>query len=288
MEDKNSDSLSLDKTLKARLIVDMLTRIVVHYGFWFTEVRHQMGMDKALEVLEKATGKSVSIGLKRFSDVLGFELEDGLPKALVEMEEEKLETLIGAVAKNWLVNDGVWFQAVEFDNGMNDAKRCNDSCWAQFSPYEAFAIKKFLKLDDQCGLEGLKKALSKHKRNLSVVYTVGNNRIEGGEKAGKMWSSEEKRPEAVFCSNDMLAMGFIQYLVRSGVQIPDDVAVLGHDDVLFADRFIVPLSTVVFPKYEMGQYAINLLLDRISNPTYSHEPQTISLEPELVLRKSCI
>ena len=160
MEDKNSDSLSLDKTLKARLIVDMLTRIVVHYGFWFTEVRHQMGMDKALEVLEKATGKSVSIGLKRFSDVLGFELEDGLPKALVEMEEEKLETLIGAVAKNWLVNDGVWFQAVEFDNGMNDAKRCNDSCWAQFSPYEAFAIKKFLKLDDQCGLEGLKKALS--------------------------------------------------------------------------------------------------------------------------------
>jgi hypothetical protein len=159
MGDKNCDPSSLDKTLKARLIVDMLTRIVVHYGFWFTEVRHQMGMDKALEVLEKATGKSISIGLKRFSDVLGFELEDGLPKALVEMEEEKLEALLGAVAKNWLVNDGVWFQTVEFDNGMNDAKRCNDSCWAQFSPYEAFTIKKFLKLDDQCGLEGLKKAL---------------------------------------------------------------------------------------------------------------------------------
>jgi hypothetical protein len=42
---------------------------------------------------------------------------------------------------------------------MNDAKRCNDSCWAQFSPYEAHAIKKFLKLEEQCGLEGLKKAL---------------------------------------------------------------------------------------------------------------------------------
>ncbi|MCD4719563.1 MAG: DUF6125 family protein [Desulfobacula sp.] len=159
MEDENFDPSSLDKTLKARLIVDMLTRIVVHYGFWFTEVRHQMGMDKALEVLEKATEKSVSIGLKRFSDVLGFELEDGLPKALKEMQEEKFEALLGAVSKNWLVNDGVWFQAVEFDNGMNDAKRCNDSCWAQFSPYEAFAIKRLLKLDDQCGLEGLKKAL---------------------------------------------------------------------------------------------------------------------------------
>ncbi len=172
MEDKNKDPLSLDKTLKARLIVDMLTRIVVHYGFWFTEVRHQMGMDKALEVLEKATGKSVSIGLKRFSDILGFELEDGLPKALVEMEEEKIDALMGAVAKNWLVNDGVWFQTVEFDNGMNDAKRCNDSCWAQFSPYEAFAIKKFLKLDDQCGLEGLKKALYFRMYSLINVQSI--------------------------------------------------------------------------------------------------------------------
>ncbi len=160
MENKNCDPLKLDKTLKSRLIVDMLTRIVVHYGFWFTEVRHQMGMDKALEIFEKTTQKSVSIGLKRIADVLGFELEDGLPKAFLEMEDEKLEALMEAVAKNWLVNDGVWFQAVEFGNGMNDAKRCNDSCWAQFSPYEAFSIKKFLALDDQCGLEGLKKALN--------------------------------------------------------------------------------------------------------------------------------
>lgn len=160
MENENCDPLKLDKTLKSRLIVDMLTRIVVHYGFWFTEVRHQMGMDKALEIFEKTTEKSVSIGLKRIADVLGFELENGLPKAFLEMEDEKIEALMEAVAKNWLVNDGVWFQAVEFGNGMNDAKRCNDSCWAQFSPYEAFAIKKFLTLDDHCGLEGLKKALN--------------------------------------------------------------------------------------------------------------------------------
>ena len=198
MKDKNFDPLGLDKTLKARLIVDMLTRIVVHYGFWFTEVRHQMGMDKALEVLEKATEKSVSIGLKRFSDVLGFELEDGLPKALMEMEEEKLEALLGAVAKNWLVNDGVWFQAVEFDNGMNDAKRCNDSCWAQFSPYEAFAIKKFLKLDDHCGLEGLKKALSFRMYSFineqsivdegpqSFVFQMNDCRVQSARKRKKL------------------------------------------------------------------------------------------------------
>jgi Family of unknown function (DUF6125) len=198
MENKNADPLSLDKNLKARLIVDMLTRIVVHYGFWFTEVRHQMGMDKALEVLEKATEKSLSIGLKRFADILDFPLEDGLPKALLDMDTKKMDALIGAVAKNWLVNDGTWFQAVEFDNGMNDAKRCNDSCWAQFSPYEAFAIKKFLKLDDQCGLEGLKKALNFRMYSVinvqsivdegpeSFVFQMNDCRVQSARQRKKM------------------------------------------------------------------------------------------------------
>ena len=94
MEVKKNDPSSLDKSAKARLIVDMLTRIVVHYGLWFTEVRHQMGMEKALEILEKATQKSVSIGMKKFSDVLDFQLEDGLPKALLDMEDEKMKALI--------------------------------------------------------------------------------------------------------------------------------------------------------------------------------------------------
>jgi hypothetical protein len=63
------------------------------------------------------------------------------------------------MAKNWLVNDGIWFQALEKNDGMNDAKRCNDSCWAQFSPIEADAIRKFLGLKENPGLSGLKQAL---------------------------------------------------------------------------------------------------------------------------------
>ena len=161
MTDNNQfDISSADRSLKSKMLVDMFKRVVVHYGLWFTEIRHQMGMDKALEVLEKATDKSLAIGMQKIAASLNVELENNIPKALIEMEEEKLDNLMEAVAKSWLVNDGVWFQSVEFDNGMNDAKRCNDSCWAQFSPYEALAIKNLLKLDDNCGLEGLKKALN--------------------------------------------------------------------------------------------------------------------------------
>jgi hypothetical protein len=73
------------------------------------------------------------------------------------------ETLIDLLEKlgiNWLANDGVWFQAVEFANGMNDAKRCNDSCWTRYSPFEAERIKKILKLPENGGIPALQKALA--------------------------------------------------------------------------------------------------------------------------------
>ncbi|MDD9303902.1 MAG: cytosolic protein [Desulfobacter sp.] len=142
------------------MVVDMLTRIMVHHGLWFNEVRHQMGMEKALTALDKATKNSVAIAMKHLSATLGFELDNKMPKALVNLEDDTMEKLMAGVAKSWLANDGVWFQAVEFDHGMNDAKRCNDSCWTKFSPYEAHAIKNILGLGENPGLEGLKKALN--------------------------------------------------------------------------------------------------------------------------------
>ncbi len=159
MAEERTTPFQLKKDEKARFIADMFNRIVVHYALWFTEVRHQMGMEKALEVLDRATERSVAIQMKRLAGVLDFDIRDGLPAGLLDMADEAKTELMTAVAKNWLVNDGVWFQSLEFDMGMNDAKRCNDSCWAQFSPYEAYAIKKFLNLTDDCGLDGLKKAL---------------------------------------------------------------------------------------------------------------------------------
>jgi len=143
-----------------RLIGDMFHRIVVHYALWFTEVRHQMGMDKALETLDSASRRSIAIQMKRLSKVLGFKLKDDLPAVLHDLPRDRMFSLMDAVAVNWLANDGVWFQAVEFSSGMTDAKRCNDSCWAHFSPFEAWSIRRFLQLGQRPGLEGLKKALN--------------------------------------------------------------------------------------------------------------------------------
>jgi hypothetical protein len=80
---------------------------------------------------------------------------------------------------NWLVNDGVWFQTIEQSEGLGEAKRCNDSCWAHFSPFEAATIKQGLGLSDNPGLAGLKRALGFR------VYASINEQsmVDEGEKS---------------------------------------------------------------------------------------------------------
>jgi hypothetical protein len=155
---KNIDDL--DQAALARLAMDMFHRIVIHYALWFTEVRHQMGANKALETLENASRKSIGNQLRRLGKTLGFDMAGELPAPLANLDEDQLRSLLSSIAVNWLANDGIWFQSVEFTRGMNDAKRCNDSCWAHFSPYEASAIKSFLQLDNAPGLAGLQQALN--------------------------------------------------------------------------------------------------------------------------------
>jgi len=150
----------LDSSGLVKLILDLGHRLIMHHSLWYNEVAHQLGVEKAQKALETVFEKSLAVQIARLSKVLGFELREGLPAALVEMPREKQLELLDGLAVNWLANDGIWFQAVEFTEGMNDAKRCNDSCWAQFSPFEARAIKKVLGLPEKPGLDGLKQALN--------------------------------------------------------------------------------------------------------------------------------
>ncbi|MBW2614314.1 MAG: cytosolic protein, partial [Deltaproteobacteria bacterium] len=151
---------NLDQEALVRLAMDMLQRLVLHHGMWFNEIKHQMGLEKAFEMYSRASEKSLGIQINKLSRLFDFGVCDGLPEPLLEMPRETLLKLLDTLAANWLVNDGVWFQAVEFSSGMNDAKRCNDSCWAQFSPVEAWSIKKILNLPANPGIEGLKQALN--------------------------------------------------------------------------------------------------------------------------------
>jgi hypothetical protein len=150
---------NLNKKELAGMVIDMLHRTIVHHVFWFEEVEHQFGFEKALEIMGDAYEKSRGVQLHRLGKLFGFKLVDGIPEPLLDMPKEKLIALISNLGLNWLAGDGIWFQAVESRQGMLDAKRCNDSCWAWFSPFEAWSIKRLLNLPEQPGLAGLKTAL---------------------------------------------------------------------------------------------------------------------------------
>ncbi len=144
----------------AHYVIDVLRRIMLHYGIWFNELVHQLGLEEAIRLEEEVSASFFPIAINRLSKTLGFQTENGLPLWLVNMEKERLISLIKAMSFNWLASDGVWFRAVEDNYDMYTSKRCNDTCWARYSPLEAAMIKSFLQLPQQSGLDGLEQALS--------------------------------------------------------------------------------------------------------------------------------
>ena len=83
----------LEKEDLARLILDFGHRIVIHYALWFTEVRHQMGMEQALTALGNASQRSLGIQLQRLGKLLGFDMQNGIPAPLLQMSHEDLVAL---------------------------------------------------------------------------------------------------------------------------------------------------------------------------------------------------
>jgi LacI family transcriptional regulator len=117
---------------------------------------------------------------------------------------------------------------------------------------------------------------------------VERTRLANAEQAVDAFLSLPDRPSAVFVTADRLAIGFVHQLQARGVRVPEDVAVVGYDDIRYAEFLRVPLTTVALPKYEMGQLAAQILFERIENGgADSMEWQHVLLQPELIVRASC-
>jgi LacI family transcriptional regulator len=96
----------------------------------------------------------------------------------------------------------------------------------------------------------------------------------------------ESPPDAIFCANDLMALGCYDALRELGLDVPGDIAVVGFDDREFARSMHPPLTTLVLPQYEMGRTAAELLLDGVGGlPTKSNR---IKVECELIERESTI
>jgi LacI family transcriptional regulator len=111
--------------------------------------------------------------------------------------------------------------------------------------------------------------------------TVASGRAAGARIAGL---SRSKRPTAAFCANDLVALGLLQQCVSLGLRVPEDLAIVGYDDIEFAAAAAVPLTSVRQPRQRLGQAAAELLLDEAENPDHQH--QQVLFTPDLVARAS--
>ncbi|RZQ59473.1 LacI family DNA-binding transcriptional regulator [Amycolatopsis suaedae] len=119
---------------------------------------------------------------------------------------------------------------------------------------------------------------------LSVVEVPALT-VAGGQRAGEQLLARRNRPPAIFCANDLLALGVLQAMVRAGVRVPEDVAIVGYDDIDFAAAAAVPLTSVRQPRHELGRTAAALVMAESQDPD-GHEHQHVLFTPELVVRES--
>lgn len=106
-----------------------------------------------------------------------------------------------------------------------------------------------------------------------------------GEEAAKKILALKTIPTAIFCANDLLALGVMRTLRENKLRIPEQVSVLGYDDIEFAASAAVPLSSIAQPAYQMGVTAADLLLNECEEAA-THEHQQIRFQPQLVERAS--
>lgn len=111
----------------------------------------------------------------------------------------------------------------------------------------------------------------------------------GVNSAGEIAALPEgERPTAVFAANDMVAIGLLQGFVTAWLRVPEDMAIIGYDDIAIAAAAAVPLSSVRQPREDIGRKSAELLVREMEavEGTLTHRHESIRFTPQLVVRRS--
>jgi len=111
------------------------------------------------------------------------------------------------------------------------------------------------------------------------------NDFESGYKIGKSFAQLTERPDAIFAYNDLSALGFMKAVLEAGLKVPEDVAIVGFDDIERCQYAPVQLTTIHQPTVEIGVQAVDLLIRRMNKEkTFSW----VGLKPTLIVRQSTV
>jgi LacI family transcriptional regulator len=134
--------------------------------------------------------------------------------------------------------------------------------------------------------QGYKKALGRYGIELeSSLISSGAITTEDGYKVAKSLLKQENPPTAVFAYSDFVAFGVMTAIRENGLRIPEDISIVGYDDVEFSSSLEVPLTTVRISKMELGRKAVKVLNERINNGA-AEKTRGVKLVVELMIRRS--
>lgn len=135
-------------------------------------------------------------------------------------------------------------------------------------------------------LLGYRRALEAHDVTFDEhLVRAGDSRQESGYRLARELLESDAPPTALLVGNNLMTLGALAAIRELGLRMPDDVALIGYDDLPWAAAFEPPLTAVRQPAYEMGRRATELLLRRVEEPAI--EPTVVVLQPELIVRRSC-
>ena len=136
-------------------------------------------------------------------------------------------------------------------------------------------------------LEGGKKALEAYGlKPMPHYFLDGDFLKESGYRGGKQFLKMEEPPTAIFATNDYMALGAYQAIVEEGVKVPEEMAIVGFNDIEFTAMKGIELTTIGQKKYEMGALSVKALIERIEGKR-SEASQEVILRPELIIRRTC-
>lgn len=134
-------------------------------------------------------------------------------------------------------------------------------------------------------MEGARRALARYGISMEDDLVFGGDYLKGtGYEAAKKFISLSHPPSAIFSLNDYMALGVYDGLMEQGVRVPEDMALVGFNDIEFSSLKMVSLSTISQKKYTLGSMAVRRLIERIEGAQAGRE---WILEPELIIRRSC-
>ncbi len=133
-------------------------------------------------------------------------------------------------------------------------------------------------------IQGFKSVLKEHGIEEQAIIIETDQTLEEGYRAAEKIVFEHKIPTAIFASSDILALGVLEAATHYGWNIPSEISLIGYDNIFFSKLARVPLTTIDSRMKELGETAVQLLIERIKGRTTLEQ---VRLQPSLVVRESC-